>query len=158
MDAPALEPPQEQTLIDHRSHHSSISLDHDMFATSQGQVWQVIGYKAEWERFINVHGEMMKPNSFLASPKMPLHQWYIPRGFLTAEEKAKLAAAITDIYSNHSIYPIAKLLVEVQFFELDKTDRFVGGEASDNQVQIRVSHVARHLACVSCQPAFMRFH
>ena len=76
---------------------------------------------------------------------MPLHQWYIPRGFYTAEEKAKLAAAITDIYYNHPSDPIAKLLVEVQFFELDKTDRFVSGEANDNQVQIRVSHVARHI-------------
>ena len=77
--------------------------------------------------------------------KMPLHQWYTPRGFYTSEEKAKLAAAITDIYYNQIWEPIAKLLVEVQFFELDKTDRFVSGEANDSQVQVRVFHVARHL-------------
>lgn len=74
---------------------------------------------------------------------MPLQQWYTPRGFYTAEDKAKIAAAITDMY--HSL-PIAKLLVEVQFFELDKTDRFVSGEATDNQIQIRISHVAGHFS------------
>ena len=80
----------------------------------------------------------------LAKPKMPLHQWYTPRGFYTAEEKAKLAAAITDVYYSQIWEPLAKLLVEIQFIELDKTDRFVGGEPTDNQIQIRVFHVARH--------------
>ena len=77
---------------------------------------------------------------------MPLHQWYIPRGFYTAEDKAKIAAAITDMYHRLIARPIAKLLVEVQFFELDKIDRFVGGEATDNHIQIRFSHVAQHYA------------
>ena len=75
---------------------------------------------------------------------MPLHQIYTPLGFYTAEEKAALSAAITNYYYNRvDPVPIAKLVVEVQFFELDKADRFVSGEANDNQVQFRVSHVAR---------------
>ena len=75
---------------------------------------------------------------------MPLHQIYTPPGFYTAEEKATLAAAITDAYNRLIPGPIAKLLVEVQFFEMDKVNRFVSGEANDSQVQFRVSHVARH--------------
>ena len=84
-------------------------------------------------------------SSTVSKTKMPLHQIYTPRGFYTAEEKATLAAAITDAYNSViPVGPIAKLLVEVQYFELDKVDRFVSGEANDTQVQFRVSHVARH--------------
>ena len=75
---------------------------------------------------------------------MPLHQIYTPRGLYTAEDKAALAAAITDHYYNRvDPVPIAKFLVEVQFFELDKADRFVSGEANDSQVQFRISATAR---------------
>ncbi|KAF9025880.1 hypothetical protein BDZ89DRAFT_988268 [Hymenopellis radicata] len=69
---------------------------------------------------------------------MPLHRFYIPPNLYTAEDKAKLAEAITNIYIR-----IPRFYVVVLFIEVDQDNCFVGGNPSKGFVRILVHHLAR---------------
>ncbi|KAF9025889.1 4-oxalocrotonate tautomerase [Hymenopellis radicata] len=69
---------------------------------------------------------------------MPLHRFYIPPNLYTAEDKAKLAEAITNVYTF-----IPRFYVVVLFIEVDQENCFVGGNSTKGFVRILVHHLAR---------------
>lgn len=74
---------------------------------------------------------------------MPLHIFYVPPGLYSEEDKAKLAAAITDIYVHKLPNPIAAFLVVVLFIDVKEGSYFVGGKKTQQFVRVVVNHLAR---------------
>jgi phenylpyruvate tautomerase PptA (4-oxalocrotonate tautomerase family) len=73
---------------------------------------------------------------------MPLWNIYHPVGAYTAQDKREFAARITDI-----VYiTIPKFYVGILFHEVPKESFFMGGEARDNFIRIRLDQFARHVS------------
>lgn len=70
---------------------------------------------------------------------MPLHRWYVPPGFYSAEDKKEIAAAIRKVYASLPAFYVVTLFINV-----DKEDYFVGEDNRDNFVRICVEHMAKH--------------
>jgi phenylpyruvate tautomerase PptA (4-oxalocrotonate tautomerase family) len=71
---------------------------------------------------------------------MPLWNIYHPVGAYSAQDRQEMARRITDIYI------IPRFYVGVLFHEQPKDSFFMGGEARDNFVRIRLDHFARHIS------------
>ncbi|KAF9025888.1 hypothetical protein BDZ89DRAFT_1114061 [Hymenopellis radicata] len=74
---------------------------------------------------------------------MPLHRFYVPPNLYSAEDKAKLAEAITDIYTKRITAPIPAFYVVVLFIDVKQEDYFVGGKPTKDFVRVVVHHLAR---------------
>jgi len=69
---------------------------------------------------------------------MPLHRFYVPPNLYSAEDKAAIAEAITEVYPR-----LPAFYVVVLFINIDKESYFVGGRRNESFVRIAVQHVAR---------------
>jgi phenylpyruvate tautomerase PptA (4-oxalocrotonate tautomerase family) len=69
---------------------------------------------------------------------MPLHRFYVPPNLYSAEDKAAIAEAITEVYPR-----LPAFYVVVLFINIDKESYFVGGKRNESFVRIAVQHVAR---------------
>ncbi|KAJ6480311.1 putative oxalocrotonate tautomerase [Mycena sanguinolenta] len=81
---------------------------------------------------------------------MPLHRFFTPKGMYSAEDKAAMSAAVTEVYSM-----LPKFYVVVLFIELDPDSFFVGGNSRDNFVRIAAEHYARNFSDDKHKRAFM---
>lgn len=70
---------------------------------------------------------------------MPLHRWFVPPGFYSAEDKKAIAAAIRQVYIVLPAFYVVTLFINVE-----KEDFFVGDDNRDNFVRICVEHMAKH--------------
>lgn len=78
-----------------------------------------------------------------ASDPMPLHRFYAPPNLYSAEDKAKLAEAITDIYTKRIPAPLPAFYVVILFIDVKQEDYFVGGKPTKDFVRVVVHHLAR---------------
>ncbi|KAJ7763190.1 putative oxalocrotonate tautomerase [Mycena maculata] len=69
---------------------------------------------------------------------MPLHRIFTPKGLYSPEEKAAMAAAITNVYAALPLF-----YVVVLFIDLEPGNFFVGGRDTQRFVRISVEHLAR---------------
>ncbi|KAF7378100.1 Tautomerase-3 domain-containing protein [Mycena sanguinolenta] len=81
---------------------------------------------------------------------MPLHRFFTPKGLYSAEDKAAISVAVTDVYSM-----LPKFYVVVLFIELDPDNFFVGGKSRHNFVRIAAEHYARNFSDDGHKRAFM---
>jgi phenylpyruvate tautomerase PptA (4-oxalocrotonate tautomerase family) len=69
---------------------------------------------------------------------MPLHRLYVPPNLYSAEDKAAIAEAITEVYAR-----LPAFYVVVLFIDISKESYFVGGKRNERFVRIAVQHIAR---------------
>lgn len=83
---------------------------------------------------------------------MPLWVFaHTPNAF-SLEEKKELAQTITAIYTR---LQIPAFYVNVQFFEMDPTNQYVGGESPSNFTTISIYHIARAFDNESAKQKFL---
>ncbi|KAF8908312.1 putative oxalocrotonate tautomerase enzyme-domain-containing protein [Mucidula mucida] len=66
-----------------------------------------------------------------------------PPNLYSAEDKAKLAEAITDIYTKRIPAPLPAFYVVILFIDVKQEDYFVGGKPTKDFVRVVVHHLAR---------------
>jgi len=72
---------------------------------------------------------------------MPFWEIYTPKDAFTDEDKEALTQGITSIY--YDLVDLPKFYVVVVFHEMPRNSIYVGGEAANNFIRIRVDHIAR---------------
>lgn len=76
---------------------------------------------------------------------MPLHRFYVPPDLYSADDKAKIAEAITEIYTK-KLKPLPAFYVVVIFIDVKEEDYFVGGKKTQQFVRVVVDHLARQFS------------
>ena len=72
---------------------------------------------------------------------MPFWEIYTPKDAFTDEDKETLTQGITSIY--YDLVDLPKFYVVVVFHEMPRNSIYVGGEAANNFIRIRLDHIAR---------------
>lgn len=73
---------------------------------------------------------------------MPFWEIFTPEDAFTNEDKEALTKEITSIYDNVNL---PKFYVVVVFHNMPANSIYVGGEAANNFIRIRVDHIARQM-------------
>jgi 4-oxalocrotonate tautomerase family enzyme len=81
------------------------------------------------------------PTKEKEGPGMPFWEIYTPEDAFTDEDKEALTKGITSIY--YDLVDLPKFYVVVVFHEMPLNSIYVGGEAANNFIRIRLDHIAR---------------